>query len=163
MPALRWLKQPAPKKLRFVNSVLCQNIEYAFHALALYEHRRPFSPMLWQKAPTPEKRSDEFRQVLKQCWFIGSHENIGGGASGINLAHIPLIWMMAQLKEHDLLTFDEDHLWWDKINSTKQVVWLGTDTDKFEGIMESENVKGSRLYTCEYRPFPCLKTAETLL
>lgn len=61
----------------------CQDIEHAYHALALDEHRKAFRPTLWyidnemrarlaqEGKPLPE---------LKQVWFPGVHINSGGGA-----------------------------------------------------------------------------------
>jgi hypothetical protein len=41
---------------------------------------------------------------LKQCWFLGSHSEVGGGNKKLGLANISLAWMLAQLK--DLVYFD---------------------------------------------------------
>ncbi|KAG0577980.1 hypothetical protein M758_5G189200 [Ceratodon purpureus] len=50
-------------------------VENAYHALAIDEHREDFAPTLW------DKRKPENKEV-KQVWFIGSHCNVGGGATG---------------------------------------------------------------------------------
>jgi hypothetical protein len=50
-------------------------VENAYHALAIDEHREDFAPTLW------DKRKPENKEV-KQVWFIGSHCNCGGGATG---------------------------------------------------------------------------------
>ncbi|KAF2118172.1 hypothetical protein BDV96DRAFT_488040 [Lophiotrema nucula] len=67
----------------FHNVKLNENIEHAFHALALDERRKAFRPTVWyipegmkenllkQGKPLPE---------LKQVWFPGVHINSGGGS-----------------------------------------------------------------------------------
>jgi hypothetical protein len=50
---LHGIPQPSARKLAFVNSNLCPNIELALHALALDEDRRHFKPLLW-KLPDPK-------------------------------------------------------------------------------------------------------------
>lgn len=100
-PRIAIFSQPGPKHLEFVNSELCPNIDNAFQALALHEHRRPFRPILWQSAPAT--------QNLKQCWFLGFHGDVGGGRTDGALAHFPLVWMIDQLK--DFLDFDVKSLW----------------------------------------------------
>lgn len=48
---------------------LGKHVKRVFHALALDETRIAFAPTLWEN-PGPET-------VLKQCWFVGSHSDIG--------------------------------------------------------------------------------------
>lgn len=84
----------------FVNTKVSPNIEYAFQALALEEHRKPFRPTVWEQ---PD--GQELPRVLKQCWFTGYHSLVGGGNTDNNeIPNIALAWMIAQLK--DLLEFD---------------------------------------------------------
>ena len=69
---------------------LDRHVENAFQALALDEHRFPYSPTLWEKwkgCPTN----------LKQVWFPGAHSNIGGSYADAGMADITLAWMMDQL------------------------------------------------------------------
>ncbi len=82
------------------------NVKHAFQALALDEHRRPFSPTIWE---TPKGRED---LVLKQTWFPGAHSNIGGGYPDTMMADITLAWMVSQLMENDILAFDLDYIRW---------------------------------------------------
>lgn len=60
-----------PTEYAFVDTSVSPNVEYAFHALALDEHRKPFSPTIWEK---PE--GQELPKLLKQCWFPGVHSNV---------------------------------------------------------------------------------------
>jgi Uncharacterized alpha/beta hydrolase domain (DUF2235) len=68
--------------LGFHNVKLNSNIKHAFHALALDEHRGPFSPTLRYipKEDLETKRKQELPE-LSQVWFPGVHINIGGGSS----------------------------------------------------------------------------------
>ncbi|KAI1492474.1 hypothetical protein F5X96DRAFT_677714 [Biscogniauxia mediterranea] len=70
---------------------LSHKIEHAFHALALDETRRPFSPTLWERAEQCETLD------LRQVWFPGSHANAGGGWEDQGVANTTLAWMMDQL------------------------------------------------------------------
>jgi hypothetical protein len=77
-------------------------VEHAFQALALDEHRAPFSPTVW------EKRSGNTTK-LYQVWFPGVHSNVGGGSyADIELANITLCWMVAQLEP--FLAFDHSYV-----------------------------------------------------
>ena len=76
----------------FVDTNVEPNIEYAFQALALDEHRTSFTPTIWEKPP-----GQELPRVLKQCWFPGVHSDIGGGYPEADLANLTLAWMVSQL------------------------------------------------------------------
>ena len=103
VPVLAPFPQPAPRKLAFVNSTLCENIDFAFQALALNERRRHFPPTVWKALPSGSQ------QVLEQCWFLGNHSDVGGGNQDDAFANISLAWMLGRLKAH--LTFDLTPLW----------------------------------------------------
>jgi uncharacterized protein (DUF2235 family) len=81
-------------------------IENAYHAMAIDEHRRAFSPTLWTVrkpkdpnaiAPTPRTLAS-----VEQRWFVGAHANVGGGYPSDLLAQIPLRWMMKKASSHGL-------------------------------------------------------------
>ncbi|KAG9232741.1 hypothetical protein BJ875DRAFT_380011 [Amylocarpus encephaloides] len=79
------------KEFRFYNTNLSGVIKHAFQALALDEHRQPFTPAVWErtgKDTTPD---------LRQVWFPGAHSNVGGGYDDQEIANISLAWMMDQL------------------------------------------------------------------
>ncbi|KAJ5449609.1 uncharacterized protein N7458_006058 [Penicillium daleae] len=103
LPTVGEFPQLFSRKLRFVGSDMCDSIQNGFQALSLHDHRRPFSPIVW-KAP-----HDLGNRTLKQCWFVGYHSDVGGGYKCDGLAHLPLVWMMSQLK--DYLWFDLASLW----------------------------------------------------
>jgi len=72
----------------FLDTRLSRSVRFAFHALAVDEHRRPFEPTLWQvTAPDPG-------QVVRQVWFAGAHSDVGGGYPEAGLSDITLRWMI---------------------------------------------------------------------
>ncbi|KAI0813671.1 hypothetical protein GGR55DRAFT_635457 [Xylaria sp. FL0064] len=96
------------RKLSFVDSNLCDGIDYAIQALSLHEHRRPFCPIVW-KLPNGSQDNVNGTARLQQCWFMGYHSDIGGGVRGEGLSHYPLAWMMSKLKQ--FLAFEESNFW----------------------------------------------------
>ncbi|KAG8629786.1 hypothetical protein KVT40_001405 [Elsinoe batatas] len=109
----------------FHNTDLLPEVENGFHALALDEHRRSFSPTLWSLTDKPvkdhpghPKREDRPKQRLVQCWFPGMHINIGGGSSDVAneakakqtdmeaMANITYAWMVDRVRESTRLCFD---------------------------------------------------------
>ena len=84
-------------------------VKHAFHALALDEHRLPFTPTIWE---TPPGRKD---LDLKQCWFPGVHANIGGGYPDTMASDITLAWMISQMIKENIISekgFDMDYIRW---------------------------------------------------
>lgn len=83
-------------KYRFLDTHLRLNNEYAFHALALDEHREDFEATFWQKtvkngeAGPPERTLEH----VEQRWFVGCHANVGGGYASDPLPQRPLVWLM---------------------------------------------------------------------
>jgi uncharacterized protein (DUF2235 family) len=86
---LPWLHRSA---YPFLNTGLRQNNEYAFHAIAIDEHRKAFAPTLWsnQGATTAKPRPIE---RTEQRWFVGAHANVGGGCFDDALAQLPIRWL----------------------------------------------------------------------
>ena len=84
-----------PNPYSFVNTEVCDNIEHAFHAIALDEHRVHFEPTIWEQ---PDGQA--WPKTLRQCWFCGYHTHVGGGNDTNNmLPNIALAWMMTQVKD----------------------------------------------------------------
>lgn len=82
----------------FLDTHLRLNNEFAFHALAIDEHRKSFEPTLWTRttdnalttaAPPPRPLTH-----VEQRWFVGAHANVGGGYPSDILAQPPLEWLM---------------------------------------------------------------------
>lgn len=89
-------------KYQYHDVALNPNIQYAYHALAIDERRKPFAPNLWT-APS------SWSGVLEQVWFPGVHCNVGGGYAPDGLANGALHWMVAKAKALGV-AFDDRYL-----------------------------------------------------
>jgi uncharacterized protein (DUF2235 family) len=83
-------------KYRFLDTHLRLDNEYAFHALALDEHRKNFEPTFWTRTVKTGETGAPERPVEKveQRWFSGAHANVGGGYASDPLAQRPLKWLI---------------------------------------------------------------------
>jgi uncharacterized protein (DUF2235 family) len=83
-------------KYRFLDTHLRLDNEYAFHALALDEHRKNFEPTFWTRTVKTGETGAPERPIEKveQRWFSGAHANVGGGYASDPLAQRPLKWLM---------------------------------------------------------------------
>ncbi len=88
------------RRYQFHDVKLGSQIEYAYHALALDERRKVFSPALW------EINSEAKEQTCEQVWFPGVHSNVGGGYADAGLSDIALKWMIEKAAATGL-EFDE--------------------------------------------------------
>jgi uncharacterized protein (DUF2235 family) len=77
----------------FHDTNLGPHVEYAFHAMALDEHRKDFEPTLWQQTAEGKQNG----QTLQQVWFAGAHSNVGGGYEEHGLSDIALAWMASRV------------------------------------------------------------------
>jgi uncharacterized protein (DUF2235 family) len=91
-------------KYAFLETDLRINDDFAYHALAIDEHREAFAPTLWMKTVqtgaatfAPRKLSD-----VEQRWFVGAHADVGGGYESGLLAQVPLKWLMQKAASHGL-------------------------------------------------------------
>lgn len=82
-----------------VDTHVPESVELAFHALALHEYRKHFLPDTWTS-------HNSQKTLLKQCWFLGAHSDVGGGNEDSGLASIALIWMLSQLSSIARVEFD---------------------------------------------------------
>ncbi|KAK5076338.1 hypothetical protein LTR64_006183 [Lithohypha guttulata] len=105
IPSLAIFPPSRTKEFAFVDTKALDNVEYAFHALGLDERRRSYAPTIWYKPP-----EQHFPRVLKQTWFPGVHSDVGGSYANDDIANLTLAWMVGQLEEHKLLTFNRDYL-----------------------------------------------------
>jgi uncharacterized protein (DUF2235 family) len=87
-----WFHRLFGSAYEFLNTGLRQTNEYAFHAMAIDEHRKAFAPTLWtnQGATSAKPRPIE---RTEQRWFIGAHANVGGGYFNNPLAQLPFDWL----------------------------------------------------------------------
>ncbi|WLA46825.1 DUF2235 domain-containing protein [Bradyrhizobium elkanii] len=83
-------------KYRFLDTHLRLDNEYAFHALALDEHREDFEATFWTRTVKTGEVGAPDRPVgnVEQCWFVGCHANVGGGYASDPLSQRPLVWLM---------------------------------------------------------------------
>lgn len=93
------------EKHQFHNVKLSSNVEHALHLLAVDERMPKFTPTLFEK----NESSDSKLKDLKQVWFCGGHEDVGGGnkdAEDKGLENIALHWVVGELSKLGL-KFDE--------------------------------------------------------
>lgn len=84
----------------FHQTSLGSQVRHAFQALAMDERRGNFQPAVWVKS--------DAGQVLEQVWFPGVHSDVGGGYPAHALADATLLWMLDRLRDHSLLSFDDN-------------------------------------------------------
>lgn len=92
--------------MQFLNTGLRTSNKFAFHALAIDEHRKPFAPTLWtvDQSIAPDHPNPPPRPLeqVEQRWFVGAHANVGGGYQSDLLAQLPLKWMMQKAIDQGL-------------------------------------------------------------
>jgi hypothetical protein len=99
------------KPYAFVNTKVAQHIQYAFHAMAIDERRHLFTPTIWAKPDDIAPGQPAMLKKLKQCWFPGSHSNIGGSYPDAEVSVLSLAWMVSQLEDNGkILSFNQDYL-----------------------------------------------------
>lgn len=81
---------------RFHNTQLSTQVKNAFHAIAIDEKRRSFTPVLWQ-SKQQQDTPDTPEQTVSQCWFAGVHANIGGGYKDAGLSDVAFAWMRQKM------------------------------------------------------------------
>lgn len=84
---------------RWHDTELSKIVDYAYHALAVDEHRKDFAPAVWTLRK-PENLD------VEQRWFAGSHSNVGGGYRHDPLPKLALRWLQ-QKAEPAGLTFNQ--------------------------------------------------------
>ncbi|RDX55781.1 hypothetical protein OH76DRAFT_1337360 [Lentinus brumalis] len=88
----------------FPDRRLGDHVERAYQALALDETRADFTCAPFEQTQVGRERG----QVLKQCWFTGSHCDIGGGFEEHDLSDLTMNWLIANIE--DVLSFDYDYV-----------------------------------------------------
>lgn len=84
----------------FPDTTLGDHIERAYQALAINETRVDFDCTKFEQTECGRRKG----QILKQCWFAGSHSDIGGGWHEHDLSDLTLTWMIANIE--DMLSVD---------------------------------------------------------
>lgn len=103
------------KRYRFHDTELSRIVRYAYHALALDEHRADFKPSKWTRlpeslAPGESATSKKPSQIdVEQRWFVGAHADVGGGerTDGAGrapdpLPDLPLAWLQRKAMDAGL-------------------------------------------------------------
>ncbi|KAI0724628.1 hypothetical protein C8T65DRAFT_714709 [Cerioporus squamosus] len=88
----------------FPDRRLGHHVERAYQALALDETRADFTCAPFEQTQAGRERG----QVLKQCWFSGSHCDVGGGFEEHDLSDLTFNWLIANIE--DALSFDYDYV-----------------------------------------------------
>jgi uncharacterized protein (DUF2235 family) len=79
-------------KFSWHDTELSSIVNYAYHAVALDEHRAAYDVPLWT-GDNGQKKPENLD--VEQRWFIGAHANVGGGYGPEDLlADIPFQWMI---------------------------------------------------------------------
>ena len=65
-------------------------VDYAYHAIALDEHRKDYEVAVWR---SPDGQQKPENVDVEQRWFVGAHANVGGGYAHDHLCQLPLRWM----------------------------------------------------------------------
>ena len=72
---------------------LPDNVQHCYHAMALDERRRNFTP-----TRVVPRKGGVIGDRLQEVWFRGVHSDVGGGQC-VGLANIALCWMLRRAKE----------------------------------------------------------------
>lgn len=80
---------------------LSSHVHHAYHALAIDERRKPFSPAIWE-IPEDDPALRTGAWTVEQRWFAGVHSNVGGGYPDRRLSSLPLRWIVRKASEHGL-------------------------------------------------------------
>lgn len=70
---------------------LSSNVSAGYHAMAVDECRKFFPILRWQQASN-----------VKETWFSGSHSDVGGGCTEMDLSDVALAWMIDRAARHGL-------------------------------------------------------------
>lgn len=81
-------------------------IENAYHAVAIDEHRVPFEVTLWKQT----KDGIAVGQKIEQRWFPGVHCDVGGSYAQHALSDCTLRWMIEKARETGLAINDSSQL-----------------------------------------------------
>lgn len=111
---------------------------YAYHAMAIDEHRIAFAPTLWQRVTRVGVQAYPPRALadVEQRWFSGAHSDVGGGYDNDVLAQVPLRWIMGKaaklgLRFRDLADIDGDIEHSGIHNSFTEMAWGFYAASKF--------------------------------
>jgi len=86
---------------QFHDTRLSRIVDSAYQALAVDEHRKDYSPVLWTPSEATQTADMERawlsgNREVEQRWFVGVHANIGGGYKDDKLCNLPLQWIQSK-------------------------------------------------------------------
>lgn len=90
---LPWYKMVNLQRYKFHDVKLSSHVRHAYHAVAVDERRKLFSPTLWEKSDAV-KSNPNHEQKMEQRWFAGVHSNVGGGYADCGLSNRCLQWLI---------------------------------------------------------------------
>ena len=92
-------------RFKFPNQRLSEQVDHAYHALAVDDDRHSFHPLLWdQRAYNPGKS-----QKIEQVWFAGAHANVGGGYPKQGLSLTAMHWLMTKAQNAGLRFIPDEY------------------------------------------------------
>ena len=94
---LAWFVDTFIYRIRFQSQKISGKIRHVFHALAIDDERRTFTPLLIHSVDKSGPTGATTH--VEQVWFAGMHADVGGGYANCNLALIPLAWMLERAKK----------------------------------------------------------------
>ncbi|KIK54083.1 hypothetical protein GYMLUDRAFT_1024368 [Collybiopsis luxurians FD-317 M1] len=131
-------------KYRHFSGSLVKGIKHAFHALALDECRRPFSPTMWYLP----KDTEAAKSIdLQQCWFPGVHTNVGGGYHDQAIADLTLAWMIDRCRP--FLDFDSKYI--NLLVSLDHQPWNIHSSDRWGRGRWYDSYRQGQTWTWKYR------------
>lgn len=177
---LRWIGR---KRYNFHSTQLAESVRFAYHALAIDEHRRAFRPSIWTRPISRSGKASSEIQTLEQVWFAGAHSNVGGGYTDSGLSDVAFLWMAgkaatARRTDNDQpLALDFDFLgkriqqtmgwlensrtwrWWMRRPLLRPVMdqsWLPPGMESCEQIHRSVLMRYKCVDPGEFSPYPYL-------
>jgi uncharacterized protein (DUF2235 family) len=113
------LPRVSRSQFAFLETDLRINYDFAYHALAIDEHRKAFAPSLWSKTTLKNAQTYPPRPLsnVEQRWFVGAHADVGGGYENGLLAQIPLRWLKQKAESHGLSFKDTVNIDGDEIHA----------------------------------------------
>jgi uncharacterized protein (DUF2235 family) len=92
-------------RFKFPNQRLSEQVDHAYHALAVDDDRHSFHPLLWdQRASNSGKL-----QKIEQVWFAGAHSNVGGGYPKQGLSLTAMHWLMTKAQNAGLRFIPDEY------------------------------------------------------
>ena len=92
-------------RFKFPNQNLSEQVDHAYHALAVDDDRHSFHPLLWDQRAFSSGKS----QKIEQVWFAGAHANVGGGYPKQGLSLMAMHWLMTKAQNAGLRFIPDEY------------------------------------------------------